>query len=151
MEHIPARPRSWNDLPVEVKLQIAYHVAAPGSHAAASPELTERPRNLPIDLSLRELDTLSRAIAFESIAKTYAFVKVMAYECGVGNACRNQIMKELEDAFGPPKINRLLSDMHERGHVRLSVVTIDLACPNGRREDGTRRAKLAAFFEINRF
>jgi len=151
MEHVSPQPRSWNDLPDELKLHIAYHVATPGPHSADSSELTERPRNLPIDLSLRGSDTLSRAIALESIAKTHAFVKVMSYECGVGNACQNVILKELEDAFRPPKTNQLLSEMHENGHVRLSVVTVDLACPNRRHENGTGPAKLAAFFEINHY
>lgn len=75
----------------------------------------------------------------------------MTYECGVGNACQSLFLKELEDAFRPPKTNQLLSEMHENGHARLSVIIIDLACPNRRRENATGPATLAAFFEINQF
>lgn len=149
MEHFRSLSQGWNNLPEELKLHIAYHVATPASSSIDSTEITEQPSNLPIDLSLRAADRLSRAITLESIANTYAFVKVMIYDCGAGNECQQHILQEFEDAFGSPKGNSLLSKMHDNSHVRLSIITIDLACLNPHEEKNMRPATLAAFSEIN--
>lgn len=130
-------------------LLIAGHVATPEAAVTHQPQITERASNAPIDLSLRATDKLSRQLFLESIAKTYVFVKIYTYSCPADNGCQDRIVQDFEEAFGPPRQNEVLSQMHVLGHLQLSVITLDVSCLNSRRSRPTGPRKLTAFFAIN--